>query len=965
MLAVSGTPGADQLLLERSHELKLLRAAIADARSGSGRIVIIEGPAGIGKTALLAQARTAASQAGLQVLSARGNELEHEFAFGVARQLFEVPVARSEPARQQQLLAGAASFTRPLLGLDRRRDDRADEPAEGAARPAPDIGFTLSHGLYWLTANLAEGEPLMLALDDAQFADRSSLQCLVYLAARCQELPVLLALTIRNDESTAADELLQALRGTADATIISPAPLSQDGVAVLVRDRLSDQAAGEFCDACARATGGNPFLLGELLTDLVARELPVSAVTPQLVDQVSPESVRRVVLGRLDRLGVDAGALAQAVAVLEHASMREAAELARMGHEAAVAGADRLLSAGILTAEPLTFVHPLLRLAVYEQIPPARRADDHRRAALSVAASGGSALAVGSHLLRASPSGDQDVVELLMDAASAAHAAGDPDAAIALLRRALAEPPDRPFRGAVLGQLGQMEALAHDPACVEHLSEALAATEQPDQRVAVAMALGEVLVWGGGRSLEAYEMLTQVLAASGPELDPRLKATLETLRVATASVDVRLVSKVAEQRQELRALADAAGPFGRGLKIFDACWSAQTEGIEVRWWDRLEEGLDGGRFVAQQTGGSPVVIYAALVLVLSDEVERAEALLADIRADARARGSIISHLVDLAWGAFLRLRRGELRTAAEDAREALDLARRIDANWVEIWMVACLCDALREQDELEAASRLIESVPLEDALGTAATLHALLARGRLRAALGDREGAIRDLELAGNNTIINNPSFVPWGSALATVVVASDPGRARELAEHGLARARELGQNRGIGVALRAHARVVGGSEGLEQLHESVELLRSSPARLELAYSLVELGGALRRAGQRTAAREPLREGLALAQRCGAALLAEAAGQELMVSGARPRRDQLAGPDALTPSERRVAELAAAGMQNREIAQALFVTTKTVGTHLAHIYQKLGLSGQHAREALGERLQPDGSLVGT
>jgi DNA-binding CsgD family transcriptional regulator len=953
------------LLLERSQELKLLQSAIADARGGSGRIVIIEGPAGIGKTALLAHARTAASEAGLQVLSARGNELEREFAFGVARQLFEVPVARADPERQEQLLAGAASFTRPLLALDRRRDERgADEPP-ATARPAPDIGFTLSHGLYWLTANLAEGEPLMLALDDAQFADRSSLQCLVYLAARCQELPVLLALTVRTDESSAVDELLAALRGTGDATVIAPAPLSEEGVSTLVHDRLDQAAGSDFCGACARATGGNPFLLGELLADLAAREMPASVENAELVDQVSPESVRRVVLGRLERLGTDAVALAQAVAVLEHASVNEAAGLARMDQKAAVGAADQLLSAGILTAEPLTFVHPLLRMAVYEQIPPARRADDHRRAALALAAAGGSALAVGSHLLRASPSGDQEIVELLTQAATAAHAGGDLDAAIALLRRALAEPPDRPFRGAVLGQLGQMEALAHDPACVEHLGEALVVTEQPAERVAVAMALGEVLVWGGGRSLEAYEMLTQVLDAFGPELDAPLQATLETLRMATASVDVRLVSKVAEQRERLRALADASGPYGRGLKIFDACWSAQTEGPGVRWWERLEEGLDSGRFVAQQTGGSPVVIYAALVLVLSDEVERAEALLADIRADARARGSIISHLVDLSWGAFLRLRCGELSTAAEDAREALELARRVDANWVEIWMVACLCEALREQGELEAASELIESVALEDALGTSATLHALLARGRLRAALGDREGAIRDLGLARDSVIVNNPSFVPLRSTLATVVAASDRELARELAELGLERARELGQNRGIGVALRANARLVGGSDGISQLRESVELLRNSPARLELAYSLVELGGALRRAGRRTAARDPLREGLALAQRCGAVMLADAAHQELIVSGARPRRDQLAGPEALTPSERRVAELAAAGMQNREIAQALFVTTKTVGTHLAHIYQKLGLSGQQARERLGDRLQVDGTLVGT
>ncbi|MDE3133288.1 MAG: AAA family ATPase, partial [Acidobacteriota bacterium] len=792
------------MLLERSEELELLHAEIASARSGNGRIVIIEGAAGIGKTALLAQARAAAAQAGMQVLTARGSELEREFAFGVARQLFEVPVARAEPERQDQLLAGAAAFTRPLLGVELRADERVERSPTAVARPAPDIGFTLSHGFYWLTANLAEHRPLLLAVDDAQFADRSSLQCLAYLAARCQELPVLLALTLRSDEASAADPPLLALRGAAGATVVTLPALSEDGVAQLVRERLEADAEAQFCVACSRATGGNPFLVGELLADLATRGVAATAADAELVEQVSPESVRRVVLGRLERLGPAAGALAQAVAVLEHAGVREAAELARLDQAAAVAAADRLLSAGILTAEPLTFVHPLLRLAVYEQIPPARRADDHRRAAVSLSLVRGSELSVGSHLLRASPAADQEVVELLMSAAAAAHAGGDLNAAIALLRRALAEPPDRPFRGAVLGRLGQMEALAHDPGAVEHLRDALAVTDAATARVAVALTLGELLVWGGGRSLEAYEMLTAVLDELGPDLDPRLRAPLETLRMATASVDVRLVSKVPELRHELRELADAAGPFGRGLKIFDACWSAQTEGVEHRWWERLDAGLDGGRFVAEQTGGSPVVVYAAMVLVLSDQDQRAEALLGAIRADARARGSIISHLVDLAWGAYLRLRRGELLTAAEDAREALELARRIDANWVEIWMVACLCEALREQGELEAARLLVESVSLERAIGTAAGLHALLARGRLRATLGDREGAIRDLWLAGENVIVNNPSFLPWRASLATVLAPSDPATAAELLALALQRARELGQNRGIGVALRA-----------------------------------------------------------------------------------------------------------------------------------------------------------------
>ncbi len=277
------------------------------------------------------------------------------------------------------------------------------------------------------------------------------------------------------------------------------------------------------------------------------------------------------------------------------------------------------------------------------------------------------------------------------------------------------------------------------------------------------------------------------------------------------------------------------------------------------------------------------MIYAAIVLVLSDEVERAEALLADIRADARARGSIISHLVDLAWSAFLRVRSGELRVAAEDAREALALARRIDASWVEVWLVAILCDALREQGELEAAASRDRR-----GRGRARNQHrrrparTACAR-RLRAALGDREGAISDLSLAGENVIVNNPSFLPWRATLATILLPTDVEAARDLAELALERARELGQNRGIGIALRVHARVIGGEEGLEELEESVELLRNSPARLELAHSLVECGAALRRAGRRTAAREPLREGLQLAQRCGAAALADVARQELIV----------------------------------------------------------------------------------
>ena len=147
-------------------------------------------------------------------------------------------------------------------------------------------------------------------------------------------------------------------------------------------------------------------------------------------------------------------------------------------------------------------------------------------------------------------------------------------------------------------------------------------------------------------------------------------------------------------------------------------------------------------------------------------------------------------------------------------------------------------------------------------------------------------------------------------------------------------------------MALRTRGMLAGGQQGLDDLREAVGLLESCGAGLEHARALIELGAALRRSNQRTAAREPLRRGLDLAYRCGAGRLAQRATEELRATGARPRRASLTGLEALTPSERRVAELAASGMSNPEIAQAVFVTLNTVEGHLRHVYQKLSVSSR-------------------
>jgi DNA-binding CsgD family transcriptional regulator len=168
-----------------------------------------------------------------------------------------------------------------------------------------------------------------------------------------------------------------------------------------------------------------------------------------------------------------------------------------------------------------------------------------------------------------------------------------------------------------------------------------------------------------------------------------------------------------------------------------------------------------------------------------------------------------------------------------------------------------------------------------------------------------------------------------------------------------------IGQSRAIGVALRARGLVCKGEEQVSLLTQAITELEACPSRLEQAHALTDLGAALRRASRRTAAREPLRTGLDLATRCGALALAARAREELVAAGARPRRERLSGVEALTASELRVAQMAAAAMTNREIAQALFVTIKAVAFHLTHVYEKLDIAGRaQLPGALGETDTP-------
>src|SRR3954469_11932729 len=243
-------------LLEREAELASIDTGLRQAQDGEGRLLMIEGPAGIGKTRLLRSARERATAADMPVLSARGSELERDFPFAVVRQLLEPAVTGVAEDRRAELFAGTAEAAEAVLGI-------------GGESVAPDrstdLSFGLLNGLYWLLANIAQSAPTLIVVDDAHWSDPGSLRFLTFLLPRLEDLPILMVLATRPGHH---DPALARLAADHLAALLHPQALSGAAVAELVRDGLASTASDEYCAACLEVTGGNPFLLRELLAQL-------------------------------------------------------------------------------------------------------------------------------------------------------------------------------------------------------------------------------------------------------------------------------------------------------------------------------------------------------------------------------------------------------------------------------------------------------------------------------------------------------------------------------------------------------------------------------------------------------------------------------------------------------------------------------------------------------------------------
>jgi DNA-binding CsgD family transcriptional regulator/Tfp pilus assembly protein PilF len=943
----------EQALLERDTALGRIDQRLRDAIAGGGSLLLVEGPAGIGKTRLVLAAARHGRELGLTTLSARGSELERDFAYGLVRQLFEAPLVAAPPPERAELLAGAAGHAASLFGVAAAPDD--------AAGALLDPSFAILHGLYWLSANLGRRTPLLLCVDDVHWADQASLRFLHYLGRRLQELPIAVVAATRQARSADGSPLLAVLAADPSAEVVELAPLSQRAVAELMRLAFGTEVEPAFAAACHEATGGVPFLVRELIRAIAGQGIEPTAAASSRVAGLAPRAVSHSVVQRLGRLSASARELARAAAVLGEADLRLAVGLAGVDPGTAATAADELAAAGILEeGRPLRFVHPIVRAAVEADLSPAGRAGLHAAAAGCLANEGASAHRIAAHLLATDPAGDDRVADSLLSAARTAIANGAPDSAVAYLRRALAEPPSERLRPDVLLELGFAESYAADPQAAAHLEAALDIAPATTAQVSITLALGRMLQIGG-RNREALAVFDRTRARL-TGTDRRAALTLEGAALGAAQLDAQTADEAAPRIARLRRLAEEepdVPPSVFGMLAFAAANANEPAETAARLALRA---LDGApKLLPEAVDRPPFFYHACIALTFAERHGEALARFDEALADARRLGSL-PHVLGLScYRALVHLRTGDLANAEADARVALETSPRPPGVHAAV-ALAVLLETLAERGQSEAAEEADQRYRLAEQFPT--MVHGgsvLAARGRLRLAERRPAAALGDLLAAGDlfaRLRSPTPSIAPWRSDAALAHLAlGKPAEARALAAEEVTLARAFKGLRTLGVALRAAGLTDGGQRGIELLRQAVRVLEGSGARLEHARAMADLGAALRRAGQRAESREILRAALDLAHRCGALALTERARTELAAAGGRPRRLVLSGLDSLTPSERRVAQLAAGGLSNRDIAQNLFITARTVEGHLTHAYQKLAIT---SREQLPAALAPPG-----
>jgi DNA-binding NarL/FixJ family response regulator len=938
------TTDTAERLFEREAQIAAVAEAVLAAVAGTGRGVLLEGPAGIGKTSLLRIAAQRAGENGLRVLEARGDELEADLPWGVVVQLYG-GLADGEAA-----FAGAAGLSRTLF--------EAGAGLEASRRPDP---FPILHGLHWLTSNLAEEAPLLILVDDAHRADPQSLRFASYLLGRIDEMPAALVVAARTGDPGEAPnaELLAHLRERTGARASTLRPLGAASIEAIVATRLpaSDPA---FRAAVATRVAGNPFFCAELLREAGAEGIAPDAAGAARLGELQPEGIARAIAGRLARLGPDARRMAAAVAVLGGATTIDLARrLAGLDEATAVTVVDALLAAEILTVDrSLGFVHPVVAEAVETELGAARRRALHLEAARLLHERGSPADAVATHLLPADGIGaERWAVPILREAAAEAMARGAPERAETLLDRALAEA--REVDAGLLLEAGYVQSLLYRPGALELFRAALDGAEDREQRAAAFLGMARCHSDAGDYA-GTVSLARTALESAPPDQGGPLEAEIMRLAAMVARLSPDLLADYAKILEPPRHR-----PSGRPTVAEYVRLVLEALDLSLRGDRRgAAAGVERARVrTPAEIGEVMTMTRAALAFTLLnlgryDEVEEiGDRALAEGYATGNGFVIEVGHNLHVVshW-----VRGDVVRTLAASEW----IAGHLEGPWETetiLWRAHRSLALLEAGRDAEAKDILDVPAELEESIhGSFPWLWLPYGRAHLAFAAGEPEVAAAEARLTGERQAaieVVNYETLSWRPL--AVRALSRAGRREEalaLAAEDVEQTALYGAPRAAAVALATAAAIEGGRDAQERLLAAIADLDGLGARLDAARARLDLGMLLRRRRRPRDARPPLAEAIDIAGRLGARRLAGEAEGELRAAGGRPRRPALTGPGSLTPSQRRVAELAAQGLSNPEVAQTLFVGVRTVETHLTATYAKLEIE---SRDQLGAALRAD------
>ncbi|MEO6090131.1 MAG: AAA family ATPase [Umezawaea sp.] len=893
---------ARAVLLERDGELEVVGQALRRAAGGVGSVIVVAGPLGIGKTALLRSVPRHLDAADCVLLQASAAQSELDFAAGVVRQLLD------------HVAPSAADDT---TGTDQ-------------------LGVLLD-----LTAQ----ETLLLLVDDLQWADDESLAVLETFARWVSRLSAVVVVSVREGDPCGDRPAVASILAGA-AHRLRPKPFTRAGSAALVRERLGRDCDDEFALACHKATDGNPMLLTALVLAWSVEGLPPVAAHAETARTMRPTYARDRLVACIGGLPEPATALLKTLAVLG-GGLPDAAALAGLDRVALLGVTRALRKLGLLTA--IGFAHRAVCDAVEETMTSAEREDVHVRAARLLYDNGRPEEEVARQLLEITRPQGAWAVEVLRVAAETALRSGSPEAAERYLRRALLETSvDGEDRAKVLVDLASAVRGFDVHAAVRCISYAVPLLKVPRNRAAALIRLTPMVMTDAPEAVVA--MLRQVLSELGDAcLDPvdrelalrieaRLRYAEATIRGDLGHAAARLAQlgpdtgETTAAERELRAVLLHAAMVGVGLPASEI--RAQAE-----------------RLLEQEPASSPRRCSAAPLLVTCLAAAGAPGATVgwlDQAMDvARSRGDAVEQVVIRSGQALVHMLSGRVTEAGRAATEACELAA---GDWISMGTstaVVLAGVALEVRDPVLTGQVLgfAGNKPANECLAAVVGL----LRASDAALNGDLNGAAAILVECGvrlDRSGWRNPVLFPWRTSLALLKKRlGDTEDAMVLAEEERLIAQDWGAASAEGRALRVLGAVVGDERGEKLTRRAVGVLENSAHALELTL-------ALRQLAEMSGSNDVWRRCLELAEDIGVRNIADQA------RAALTGRSSASAPVRLTPSERRVALLAVAGQSNQEIAEVLEVTPRAVEKHLTNTYRKLGV---RRRTELAEALYHVGS----